>query len=209
MDPEVFARALPELFEDFPASPHPRDRRFAGVLEQVPGLAEENNLALLNLAASLLPAGETYLEIGPYRGTSLIAAMLGNDGDFVAVDDFSFRDGSRARLEENLARFHLEGATILEGDAFALLPGGAIAGRRVGVYYYDAGHSYEEQLEALRLVEPYLAPQALLVVDDGDWEQVAAAVRDYLAGQPRARSLLSIAGTDGWWEGVEVLAWRS
>ena len=214
VDPDRFAAELPALFEDFPESEHPRDRRFADLLEQVPGLARENNLALINLAAGLLDPGESYVEAGTLRGTSLIAAQLGNEGEFVGIDNFSLGEGNREQLDANLARYGLEGrATILEGDAFELVPAGALAGRRVGVWYYDADHDYEHQLEGLRMIEPYLAPRALLLVDDSDWEQVARATRDYLAAQPRARLLLEIPGEDHgrpqWWAGMMALAWES
>ena len=211
MDPAGFARALPELFADYPRSRHPRDRRFAPILTAVDGLARENNLALLNLAASLLAPGESYVEVGSFKGLSLIAAMLGNTGEFVGIDDFSMREGSRALLEANLRRYRLGSHTILKGDAFTLLRGGALRGRRVGVYYYDAAHDYRSQLEALRLVEPHLVDGALLIVDDTDWPQVARALRDYRRSQPRARLLVEVAGKDRgqpwWWEGVQVLAW--
>jgi predicted O-methyltransferase YrrM len=211
VDPEGFARALPRLFADYPRSRHPRDRRFAPILEDVGGLARENNLALLNLAASLLAPGESYVEVGSFKGLSLIAAMLGNAGDFVGVDDFSMGEGSRALLEANLRRHGLAGHTILEGDALRLLRAGALEGRRVGVYYYDAAHDYRSQLDALRLVEPHLVDGALMIVDDTDWPQVARALRDYRRRQPRARLLLELDGKDRgqpwWWEGVQVLAW--
>jgi predicted O-methyltransferase YrrM len=214
MDPARFERDLHALFDDFPSSERPRGQRFDHVLERVPGLARENNLALLNLAASLLDAGESYVEVGTYRGTSLIAAMLGNEsGDFVGIDDFSMGTGSRDELERNLAAFDLAGrATILEGDAFALIPTGSLGERRVGAYYYDAAHSYEAHLRGLVMIEPFLAPRALLIVDDSDWEQVQDATRDYLAQQPKARMLIWIPGKDNglpaWWEGVQVLAWE-
>lgn len=212
MDPERFVRDLPRLFDDYPRSEHPRDRRFAPILAEVGGLACENNLALLNLAASLLNGGESYVEVGSYTGLSLIAARLGNMGDFVGIDDFSMGDGSRDLLEANLRRYGLSGHTILEGDAFELLRVGALGGRRVGVYYYDAAHDYESQFEALRLVEPYLVEGALVIVDDTDWKQVARAMRDYRASQPRAKLLIELAGKDRgqpwWWEGVQVLRWR-
>jgi hypothetical protein len=246
VDVAGFVPALEEAFDDFPRSERPRDRRFAEVLEAVPGLARENNLALLNVAAGLLGPRESYVEVGTYRGTSLIAAMLGNaaslamppggrpgsarasgltqsekafiDGpwrtaaqrEFVGIDNFSFRNGGREELAANLERFGVR-AEIIEGDAFELLRGGALAGKRLGVYYYDNGHQYEQHLDGLRLVEPYLASPALLIVDDSDWDQVACATRDYLAEQPRARLLLEIEGKDRgqpwWWEGVHVLAW--
>jgi hypothetical protein len=75
------------------------------------------------MAASLLDAGESYVEVGSFKGLSLIAAMLGNAGDFVGIDNFSLGDGNRAQLETNLRRYGLVGHTILEGDAFALLRG--------------------------------------------------------------------------------------
>jgi protein O-GlcNAc transferase len=214
VDIERFERGVYDLFDDFPNSETPRGRRFDHVLERVPGLARENNLALLNLAVSLLDRGESYVEVGSLRGTSLIAAMLENQGrDIVAIDDFSHPDAGRDVLERNLGEFGLEGATILEGDAFLLIPEGALGDRKVGVYYYDADHRYESQLRALTVIEPFLADRALLIVDDTDWEQVADATNDYLARQPKARLLLWIPGKDNglpaWWEGVQVLAWES
>src|SRR5438270_10467374 len=136
MDAERFAVELPALFEDFPDSPHPRGRRFDDIVEGVPNLACENNLALVNLATSRLDKGESYVELGTYHGASLIAAMRGNDGkDFIAIDNFSIGPvstrgrsnppASRQALEANLRRFGSEGATILEGDALELLEQGA------------------------------------------------------------------------------------
>jgi predicted O-methyltransferase YrrM len=214
VDFERFERELHELFEDFPASAHPRGQRFDRVLDDVPGLARENNLALLNLAASMVEPGESYVEIGTHHGTSLIAAMVGNEGiDFVAVDNFSFSEGSRERLDENISRFGMERPTILEGDAFELIPGGALGDRRVAVYYYDNGHEYEQQLDGLRMIEPWLAERALLIVDDTDWERVDRATRAYLDQQRRARLLVWIPGKErgypAWWEGVQVLAWEA
>lgn len=211
MDVDRFLRDLPAQFDDFPQSEKPRDLRYAEVLEAVPGLAQPNNLALLKVAASCLGEGEAYVEVGTYRGTSLIAAMLGNAGTFVALDNWSMGEGSREQLDLNLARFGLTGAELLEGDAFETLRGGALEGRTVGVYYYDNGHEYEQQLDGMRLIEPYLASPALVIVDDTDWERVERAVDDYLEQQPRATEILSIDGKDRgapqWWEGMRVLRW--
>jgi predicted O-methyltransferase YrrM len=212
MDVRRFLHELPRCFDAFPRSESPRDPRFAALLADVGGLARANNLALLSLAASLLGPGESYVEVGSYRGLSLIAAMRGHAGDFVGIDDFSLGDGGRARLEANLARYGQTGYTLLEGDAFRLLEAGALGARRVGVYYYDAAHDYRAQVRALQLVEPYLVPGALMIVDDTDWPEVARATQDYLARQPRAERLLAIEGQahgqPWWWEGVQVLHWR-
>jgi predicted O-methyltransferase YrrM len=213
MDADRFLPELADRFDDFPRSELPRDVRFAEILDAVPGLARANNLALLNAAASCLRPGESYVEVGTYHGTSLIAAMLDNDAEFVAIDNWSLGDGSREQLDRNLARFGFAGrAEIIEGDAFETLRSGRLAGRKIGVYYYDNGHEYEQQLDGMSLIEPYLLSPALVIVDDTDWERVEQAVEDYLARQPRATELLRIDGKDRgaphWWEGMRVLRWE-
>jgi len=212
MDAARFLKELPELFDDYPRSEHPRDRRFASVAEDIENLARENNLALINLAASCLGEGEAYVEIGVFHGASLVAAMLGNDGRrFIGVDSFGFRDASLEKVEANLARYGLDVPEIVVGDAFEVIPAGGLGDTKVGVWYYDAAHSYEAQLEGLRIAEPLLVPGALVIVDDTDWDDVDRAMDAYLAEQPRARRALTIDGnTRGaphWWEGMQVLVW--
>jgi predicted O-methyltransferase YrrM len=214
VDAQRFLDELPALFEDFPRSEHPRDRSFQPVVEEVENLARENNLALLNLAAACLDGNEAYVEVGVFHGASLVAAMLGNDGKrFVGLDSFTFRDGSLEKVHRNLARFGLRPPEILVGDVFELVPAGALGDVSIGVWYYDAAHSYEAQVEGLRIAEPWLAPGALIVVDDTDWDRVAKAMDDYLVEQPRARRILTLDGTSRgapqWWEGMQVLAWDS
>ncbi len=200
MDADRFLRELPEQLRDV--------SRFEAILEDVPGLAKANNLALLNVAARCLDDGESYVEVGTFHGTSLISAHIGNDGDFVALDNWSMGDGSREQLEENLARYSLE-ATLLEGDAFETLRSSRLDGRKVGVYYYDNGHEYEQQLDGMRLIEPHLVDGALVIVDDTDWEKVERAVDDYLAEQPCATEIWRVDGKDRghpeWWEGMRAL----
>jgi Methyltransferase domain len=227
MDVARFLRELPGLFDRFPDSEHPKDRRFRDIVEGMPALAEENNLALLNLAASALGEGECYLEVGAYLGASLIAAARDNDEhEFVAIDRFGFGPlelpdrgrphlprSTRALLDQNLARFDTRRATILEGDAFSLVEQGALGSRRVGVYYYDADHSYEAELAGLRLGEPWLADHAVLIADNSDDQTVARALADYLEGQPLARLVLDLPGKDRghpqWWGGVQVIEWEA
>jgi predicted O-methyltransferase YrrM len=212
MDADRFLRELPGLFADFPRSEHPLDRRFAPIVERVENLTSENVLALLNHAAACLEPGEAYVEVGVYHGASLIAASMDNeDKDLVGIDAFAFRDASLESVHENAAHFGLDPPEILVGDVFELVGDGALEGRSVGVWYYDAAHDYESQVEGLRIAGPLLVPDALLIVDDTDWADVERAMDDYLAGQPRASRILTIDGKDRgfpqWWEGMQVLRW--
>ena len=212
MDADRFLAQLPQLFDDYPQSEHPIDRRFAPIADEVENLARENNLALLNLAARCLEGEEAYVEVGVFHGASLIAAMLGNEGKrFVGIDSFAFRDATLEKVHENLARYGLTPPELIVGDAFEVVPEGVLGDLASGVWYYDAAHSYEAQLGGLRIAEPRLAPGALVIVDDTDWEDVTRAMDDYVAEQPRARRILTIdgksRGAPQWWEGMQVLVW--
>jgi hypothetical protein len=160
MDANGFLAALPGLFDDFPNSERPRANRFDDVIATVPNLSTENNLAILNLAASFLPPGESYVEVGSFLGASLIGAMRGNeDKDFVAIDRFEstaqpFSSSgslvSRTAFEANLNRFGATGATVIAGDAFEVLESAQLDGLKVGVFFWDADHTHEGQLRARR-----------------------------------------------------------
>ena len=212
MDADRFLAELPQLFDDYPRSEHPIDRRFASIADEVENLARENNLALLNVAVGCLEREEAYVEVGVFHGASLIAAMLGNEGKrFAGIDSFEFPDATLEKVHANLARYGLAPPELIVGDAFELVPGGALGDLAIGVWYYDAAHSYEAQVEGLRIAEPLLVPGALVVVDDTDWDDVARAMDDYLEQQPRARRILTIdgksRGAPQWWEGMQVLVW--
>src|SRR5688572_1247784 len=102
MDADRFLRELPQLFDDYPRSEHPIDRRFAPIADEVENLARENNLGLLNLAARCLEREEAYVEVGVFHGASLIAAMLGNEEQgFAGIDSFAFRDATLEKVHAN------------------------------------------------------------------------------------------------------------
>jgi protein O-GlcNAc transferase len=210
MDAERFIAELPQLFDDFPRSERPRGARFDDIIAGVTNLSTENNLALLQLAASLVGEGESYVEVGCYGGASLIAAMRGNEGkDFVAIDSFDWV--SRERFDANLERFAMSGATIIEGDAFEVLESSRLDHRAVGALFWDADHSRKGQLRGLRAIERHLSPGALVICDNADGANVIGAIDQWLHEQPRARLVLDLGGhTRGqpWWhDGIRVLRW--
>jgi predicted O-methyltransferase YrrM len=213
MDSARFLSTLRERFDEFPNSEHPKDDRFADVVADVQNLSTQNTLTLLNVAAEVLPPEESYVEVGSYAGASMIAATRGNaEKRFIAIDGFEWV--SQERFVANLERFGAAGAVrILAGDAFEVLESDALAERSVGALFWDADHSYEGQLRALRSSEPLLAREAIVIVDNADRPAVRRAIEDWLREQPRAGRVLELGGrTRGapWWhDGMAVLAWRA
>lgn len=218
MDTAEFAARLPACFPaaDLYADA-PLDRRFGKVVETVDGMSTEHTLTLLNLAASLLPTGESYLEVGSYRGRSAVGAALGNPGQaFTAIENFR-EFGLDPAESERLLRAALadwdvaDRVRLLRGDGFRLLLAGAVPGP-VGVYFYDGAHSRLAQHLGLGLAEPVLADEALVVVDDASWPQVERSTARYVARHPGYELLFDLragrAEDPRWCNGVKVYAWH-
>jgi predicted O-methyltransferase YrrM len=215
---DAFRTELPRALGGDLDAPHPRDRRFRALLEDVPGMATEAKLALLNLAAANLEPGEAYLEVGSFKGLSLIGAMLGNQhGRFYAIESFLEFNldaaATRAELLGNLDRWvDRDRLELLEGDCFRLLRRERLLEAPVGVYFYDGAHGRLPHYLALGVAERWLADRALVVVDDASWPMVAGATERYLAAHPGYELLFDLAAErqedPRWWNGVRVYAFR-
>ena len=146
------------------------------ILAAVENLSTENVLALLNLAASLMPAGESYVEVGSYAGASMLGAMRGNDGgEFVAIDQFGGRGwlgATRREFDANLAVWAPAPSRSSRATRSRCSSPIASAAGRSGSLFWDADHSHAGQLRGLRAIERHLAPRALVICDNADWSGV-------------------------------------
>lgn len=216
METSAFRADLQELLAGEERDFDP-DGTLARLMAEVPGLSSLGKLALLRLAARHLGPGEAYLEVGSWKGLSIIAAMLGNaDAPFFAIESF---DGYGVRGEEvrEALRRNVEAwvgpgrLRLLEGDFVALLRRPGILPHPVGVYFYDADHSPLGQYLALALAEPHLADEAIVIVDDTASPSVARATDRYVLGRDSYELLADLPGspTGGrWWNGLRVYAFR-
>jgi predicted O-methyltransferase YrrM len=202
-------------------------RRVLDPCHDVVGMASYRKLMLLRLIASLLPRDgtECYLEVGSYQGKSLIAAL--RDNPFVpavACDNFSEFDASgsnQATLEQNLRRYGVAGQVRCFDMDFRTLMAGwhELALPPVGAYFYDGAHDLASQRDAITLVEPLLAPRALVVVDDWRFardsaSRAEAGTREAIAASASHWTQLRVlparfnGDRDLWWNGVAVFAFE-
>jgi predicted O-methyltransferase YrrM len=184
---DAFLNELSSVFEGDPQTSDPVDPGWGALCEQVSGFTSPNELAVLQLAASLLPPEECYLEVGTFKGRSLCGAAQDNgDKRFYAVENYlefgMLGQEARAELANNL-RDHAQGVDVqlLEGDCFDVLAKPGIVDRPVGVYFYDGAHTGLAHYLALAVAEPLLADEALVLVDDASWPMVQKAHRRYLS----------------------------
>ncbi len=133
-------------------------------------------------------AAANYLEVGTWKGSTLMSAAYGNRGRFTAIDDFSHhvqseREGrqARAQLKRVRRRFRAQcRVRFHESDCWdeALL---RRLPRDVNVYFYDGRHTFEDQYRAFTHFEGLLASSYVAVVDDWNRAYVREATRAALA----------------------------
>lgn len=197
-------------------------RRWVDLCPTVRGMTASKNQRLLNLAFSCLPADEAYLEVGTYQGKTLVSALLHNPPrQAYACDNFSefAQSEGEAILQRNLARHGLSGrVTFLNADFRTALRPDRIR-HPIGLYLNDGAHDEESQYLGIRLCEPLLADEALVVVDDwrhaadsGSWAE-AGTKRGIAESRHEWTVLYELPARHNgdhamWWNGVGVLTFK-
>lgn len=187
MDTQQFLAQLDTIFPGDPQTTDASDPRWKEMVESVGGFTSANELAILNLAARLLPADETYLEVGTFKGRSLCGAVQdAGDTTFHAVENYlefgMLGIEAREELATNLARWGTDAdVRLIEADCFRVMAGSDLVDRPVGVYFYDGAHTHLSHWLALGVAEPLLADEALVLVDDATWPMVQRAHRHYMS----------------------------
>lgn len=190
MQTSRFFATVGDLFDGDPQHHDPTDPRWVELSGDVDGFTSPNELAVLNHAAALLPADEAYLEVGTFKGRSLVGAVQDNPGKtYVAIENFlefgMAGEQARAELQRNLAAHAAHAAPeLIEGDCFEVMARPGAIDRPVGVYFYDGEHTLLAHYLALAVVEPLLADEALILVDDATWPVVQRAHRLFLKRHP-------------------------
>ncbi len=201
---------------------YPRNaERYCAVLDTVQGMTTPSTMHLLNLAVRQFGPNECYLEVGTWRGATLIGALIGNEAQGIAIDDDSMdeHDGDdRSSYDvwvENIERFDMgDRVEYVAADVPAIWE---FLGLRtpVGVYLFDGDKSSSDAAYAgIAGAIPFLSDEALVFIDDANEINIRMAAHRLERAYPdQAIKILDIP-TPGncwpaFWNGVIVIAWRA
>ena len=195
-------------------SRHPTDRSLSHILKEVPGMATENKLALLNAAVAALGENEVYVEVGCYKGASLVGAATGNPrARIFACDNFSQFDGVGEALRKTLdARTERGQVAFHDLDFRSFFTNAPWRPARVGAYFYDGGHSFRDQYDGVAFALPHLADDALIIIDDTNKRAARSANQLVARAVPGLELILDLrtAGNHSptWWNGIQVYRYQ-
>ncbi|MEB3337853.1 MAG: tetratricopeptide repeat protein [Leptolyngbyaceae bacterium] len=218
---QQFFEQLSEQYVDWgTVSIQPKSKQFQEILEQFEGETTAAILQLLNWAVACLEPGELYCEVGCGQGSNLIGALLDHpDAIAYAIDHFSASDPdgtSLETLETNLSNFNLTDQVLCCNqtlEEFFLSLRELELVDKIGVYFCQGVDDYRSQLLGFLLVRPFLAEQALMIVEGSNRTAVQQASWDFMAAYPDCKLILDLPTPYDryftFWNGIYVLSWNS
>lgn len=172
---------LKGCWDNWKTDRHPKDRRMLVINEKIgqPSMSVENQHFLINeLVRRLQP--NFYLEVGVWVGHSLMSAAYENEVTAcVGIENFE-KHPDRERLRKTFQDFEPLNAWVSEGSFEDVIPRLTNLIGKVGVYYYDGGHSHCSTLLGLYMAKPLMAPHSFIMVDDLTLDQVRHAKDRFL-----------------------------
>jgi hypothetical protein len=137
---------------------------------QMKGMSGRKYRYFINNLVAILGAPE-YLEVGSWAGSTACAAMHGNAGRFLCIDNWSEFGGPRDQFLSNtqFARNSRIDFQFIESD-FRAVDFSSIG--LFNIYLFDGPHEARDQYDGLMMALPALQREFVFVVDDWNWNRV-------------------------------------
>jgi hypothetical protein len=203
----VKEKRLVKLVEDSLKKAEKGESKLSPGVLSIDGMSGAQTRYLLNHLCS--GPHVNYLEIGCWKGSTLISALYGNQAQATAIDNWSQFDNQRSAFYSNIGQFIPNARlNIYEEDCFSMDK--AIIPPKVNVYFYDGNHAEKYQELAFTYFDDVFDDVFIAVIDDWNWERVQRATRSVFKKLNYAilfeKSLLTDwnGNLGTWWNGIYI-----
>ena len=173
---------------------------------------------LKNLASEIVTPESAYVEIGVFRGGTLLDVASATSGKCIGIDNFSlfdFEGINENHIRQRMREEEIENVELVSLDFEVAVHnfGELFPNLKVGLLMVDGAHDYRSQLLALLGMESHMAPAGVIVVDDANYGHVRQAGYDFVFAYPDWEvtcEVLTESHPDRgqkskWWNGVQIL----
>lgn len=200
-----------------------------GILKENEGLSgfsgKKMQGTLQRMAAELTNEKNCYLEVGVFQGLTLLSVGSVAKGEVIGIDNFAFFDKegkNQSIVNSRIKKLELENVTLINADYEDALHNleDQLKGRKVSVFFIDGPHDYRSQLVCLLFIKPFLSENAVIIIDDCNYNSVRQANADFLVSHPEFKLFYQNytskhprnmsqgekhEALDGWWNGINVI----
>jgi hypothetical protein len=170
------------------------------------GMSSKKVRNLLNKVVSY--PNTKYLEVGVWNGSTFYSALYNNEPTYaVAIDNFSEFEGQEKIFLDNISDIKTK-YTFINRDCFSVNKD--IFEYKFNVYFYDGGHSEEDQEKALTYYYECMEDTFLYICDDYNWERVQRGTKNGIEkcniNILEEKVILSKGNgdLDGFWNGIYI-----
>ena len=136
--------------------------------------------SVVNFLTAQLKSGQAFVNVGVWHGFTFLSGVVCNPQKrCVGVDNFSEFRGPKDSFMGSFNKYKSANHEFFEMDYqryFKEKHSGPI-----GFYIYDGEHSYENQMQGLKVAEPFFADGCIVLVDDTNIPHVHAATMDFIS----------------------------
>lgn len=196
------------------------EKRESGLTPEAINVPMLGSLQIRHLLNNLGAISSSFLDVGSHVGGSYCSAVFGNDNlvEATSVDSWEsdFTEGHKHERDfrTNAAMCTPVGTTvnIVKSDSFEVDFHSLDFNKSVDFYSYDAGHSQEQQKQALIYYKPILANEFIYVCDDwtfegvkeGTLEGIEEGGYEILFQQELLNDNGELYQNEQWWDGYAV-----
>ena len=146
---------------------------------------------VINKICQELNDNENYVNIGVWKGFSMIAGMLNTNCNVYGNDNFSQFDGPK---KEFIRKFNSlkneEKHFFYECDYKDFFKEFEKLKKSISFYYYDGEHTYKNQFENLIIAKEYFKSGTIILVDDVNFQEVESGTKDFISKYPNEYKII-------------------
>ena len=167
---------------------------------------------VINQICKQLSKNQIYLNIGCWKGFSLIAGMIDTSCKVIGIDNFSQFNGPKNEFYSNFNKYRKKDMHFFYEDDYKIFfKNLKKTNQKIGFYYYDGEHSYKNQYENLEIADNFLTQGSIVLIDDINFSDVKNATKDFINKSKSNYKILKEIKTannhchPSFWNGIIIL----
>jgi len=136
---------------------------------------------IINRICKNLSKNQLYLNIGCWKGFSLVAGMINTKCKVIGIDNFSQFNGPKDIFFQNFEKLKKPNHFFFEQDYekyFEILDQNK---DKIDFYFYDGEHSYDNQFKNLEIADNFLNIGSVVLIDDINFDEVYEGTLDFIS----------------------------
>jgi len=166
---------------------------------------------IINKICKNLNKNQIYLNVGVWKGFSLIAGMINTQCEVIGIDNFSQFGGPKDLFFKKFNEYKKINHFFFDLDYKEFFKDFEKKSKFIDFYFYDGEHSYKNQLKNLEIVDQFLRKNSLILIDDINFQEVYDGTMEFMNKSGSNFSVIKLIKTKNnhchpsYWNGIMIL----